>query len=101
MKVTALAAAVALAAALAMPAASQDRTNALQNGAAPMAETDPQLMIYRVADVRNTSDGGPAGAATVFFCYSNSSSNKVLRLRLFNYDGALVQSAAYQDQHFT
>ena len=90
MNMPALVSAAAVVAILVIPAAAQDRINPLGNGVAPMATTGPQLMIYRVAGVRNTPEFTTAGAATVFFCHSNSPSNEILRLRVFNYDGAVV-----------
>ncbi len=87
MKVPALASAIALA--LTVSATAQDRTNSLVNGVAPMATTDPQILIYRVSGVLD--NGSPdLGVATTFACSSISSQMEIVRIRLFNYDGVLM-----------
>lgn len=93
MKVTALAAAVTLAFTVSVTA--QDRTNPLGNGVAPMATTDPEMMIYRVAGVSNTSDIMVESVGTSFFCYSNSTVTEKVRLRIFSAAGILIRDATY------
>ena len=88
MKVPALASVLALG--LTISAAAQDRSNTLGNGVAPMATTDPQIMIYRVAGVHNTYEPDNDGSSTVFSCYNNSSVYETLRLRIIYRDGVLA-----------
>lgn len=93
MKVAALAVTVALA--FTVSGTAQDRTNSLGNGVAPMATTDPEMMIYRVAGVVNSSTTTMSGAATSFMCYSNSAANEKVRIRILNWNGQLEGDIYY------
>lgn len=80
--------AAALAIPLSLPAAAQDRAT-LGNDVAPMATTDPQIMIYRVAGVVDSGSDLNLGTATAFMCYNNSSTAENVRFRLLNWNGAV------------
>ncbi|SMH32159.1 hypothetical protein [Mesorhizobium australicum] len=83
----ALVSAAAVATLLALPASAQDRPATLGIGAAPMASVDPQMMIYRVAGVTNSTHTTAAGIATSFQCYNNSSVTENVRIRILNSSG--------------
>lgn len=88
MKVAALAVTVALA--FTVSGTAQDRTNPLGNGVAPMATTDPEMMIYRVAGVVNSNATMMNGVATSFMCYSNSAVAENVRIRILNWNGEVA-----------
>lgn len=81
--------AAALAIPLTLPAAAQDRAT-LGNDVAPMATTDPEVMIYRVAGVVDSGGGPDFGTATAFMCYNNSRVTEKVRFRLINWIGVVI-----------
>jgi hypothetical protein len=76
------------------PAAAQDRTTEAAS-IAPSLTTDPMMQIYRFNGLRDSGGAAGVGLAGAIHCTNFSVTAENLRIKVFQYTGAVVKDATF------